>query len=93
LKDGKAYWGSLAVALGTYVKELKRIAFPAVAAMAAAAYIKTAIAFHDRALSASRATTLEIFNARAAAAAAARDGKYVDNEQRLLDTLGLPVGP
>ena len=92
-KDGKQYWGTLAVALGMYVMELKVIRFPTAAAAAGAAYIKTAVAFHDRALSASKASTLDMFNSRAAAAAAARDGKYMDDEQVLLDALGLPVGP
>jgi hypothetical protein len=36
LKPGKEYWGTLAATLGTYVKALKVIRFPAVAAAAAA---------------------------------------------------------
>jgi hypothetical protein len=82
-----------AAALGMYVKELKLIRFPAVAAPTAAAYLKSAINVRDRYRAASKATTLETFNTKAAAARKALDGKYVDFEQLLLDTLGLPVGP
>lgn len=86
-------WGITAAALARYVEELKAIRFPAVVEAAAAAYIKAVVAFRDRALSASKATTLGTFNSRAAAAGAVRDGTFTDNEQRLLDALGLPVGP
>jgi hypothetical protein len=92
MKAGKAYWAIVAAALGTYVEELKAIQFPDVAG-AAAACIKSAVIFRDRALAASKATTLDTFSARVAATVDARDGSFTDDDQQLKDALGLPVGP
>jgi hypothetical protein len=91
LKSGKEYWASLAAALSRYIDELKAIRFPDVAEPEAAAHIKATGIFRDRALSASKATTVNSFNTRAAAAAEARDTTY--GIQELKDALGLPVGP
>jgi hypothetical protein len=91
MKAGKEYWAMVGAALRTYVKALKAIRFPDVASTEAAAHIRATGIFRDRALSASKATTLDSFNARAAAAAEARDTTY--GIQELKDALGLPVGP
>jgi hypothetical protein len=91
MKAGKKYWATLAAALSRYIDELKAIRFPDIAAADANAHIKATDTFRDLALSASKATTVGTFNARAAAAADARDTTY--GIQELKDALGLPVGP
>ena len=92
MKAGKEYWAQLAAAVRRYVRKLEAIRFPEVAASAAATHINSSADLSDRALSASKATTLDTFNARAAAAAVARD-TFFDDVQPLKDALGLPVGP
>jgi hypothetical protein len=91
MKAGKEYWAMVAAVLGTYIKELKAIRFPDIASVEANAHVSATSTFRDRALSASKATTLDSFNMRAAAAADARDSTY--GIQELKDVLGLPVGP
>jgi hypothetical protein len=89
---GKEYWAVVAAAGGTYLEELRAIRFPDVAAAEAAAHIEATVIFLEHALSASKATTLDTFNASADAAAEARD-TIAGTIQELLDALGLPVGP
>src|SRR4029077_9289716 len=88
MKAGKEYWAAKAAVLSTYVDELKAIRFPDVAAAEAAAHIKATGIARDRALSASKATTVSTFNTRKAAAYDALD-TYESNHE-LHVALGLP---
>ena len=88
MEGGKEYWAAKAAVLSTYVDELKAIRFPDVAAAAAAAHIKATGIARDRALSASKATTVSTFNTRKAAAYRALDTSESNHELRI--ALGLP---
>ena len=88
MKAGKEYWAAKAAVLSTYVDELKAIRFPDVAAAEAAAHIKATGIARDRALSASKATTVSTFNTRKAAAYGALD--TYESSHELHVALGMP---
>jgi hypothetical protein len=88
---GKEYWAVVAAGLGTYIEGLRAIRFPDVAAADAAVYVNATVTLRDHAVSASKATTLDTFEASADAAADARD-RNVPLVQQLYDALGLRVG-
>jgi len=88
MKAGKEYWAARGSALGRYVDELKAIRFPDVAASEAAVHIKATGIVRDRALFASKATTVKTFNTRKAAAVDAQDA--TDGIHELKVALGLP---
>lgn len=88
MKAGKEYWAAKALALSRYFDELKAIRFPHVAAAEAAAHIKATGIARDRALSASKATTVSTFNTRKAAANGALD--TYESNHKLHVALGLP---
>jgi hypothetical protein len=88
MAPGKEYWAAKATMLSRYFDEVKAIRFPDIAASEAAAHIKATGIARDRALSASKATTVNSFNTRKAAAWSASD--TYESNHNLHVALGLP---
>jgi hypothetical protein len=88
VRAGKEYWAARAAALGRYLDELKAIRFPDVAASEAGVHIGATGTIRDLALSASKATTVDTFNARKSAAVDAQNA--TDGIHELKVALGMP---